>query len=285
MKVFPVSILLLCVLAQTLRAATTLPAGPYGFNSFAEFDSNFKRGAGSTQRDSTGIVYIRSGTFGSAVFDTSAMSAPGGSGGSGGISGSDANNDLSNFTIQADISGSVAAMSLAGFYLRLDANEANGYLAAIKYLSPTQIAFSLSEGASVSADGATLFAQTLSLSGMTLAAGVFYPFRVSANAGRFDFDFANGAATASFTDGSVSRTIGQAGFLLRNPDAQLDNFSIVPEPNVSTLSGIALAIVLCAGARRKLSSELQQTPGRSQKGSVLTVCTIRKLAPNQRTGP
>jgi hypothetical protein len=217
MKTITISIVAVCALVQASLAATTLPVGPYGFNSYAEFDSAFKQGAGSVQRDSGGFIYIRSGSFGSAVFDTSATSGPFGNGGSGGSAGSDANNDLSDFTIMFDIAGSIPSASLAGFYLRLDNTEANGYLASVQFLSPILIAFSLSEGASVSADGTIIFSQSVPLTGLTLASGSFYPFMVSANGGQFGFDFGNGAASASFTDSTVSRTVGQVGFLLRNP--------------------------------------------------------------------
>jgi hypothetical protein len=252
MKILSISIVTACALAQPGLAATTLPVGPYGFDSYAEFDGAFKQGAGSVQRDSGGFIYIRSGSFGSAVFDTSATSGPFGNGGSGGSTGSDANNDLSNFALLADIAGSISSNSLAGFYLRLDNSEANGYLASVRFLSPTQVAFFLSEGASVSADGTAIFSQVVSLTGLTLAPGSFYPFKVSANGGQFDFDFANGAATASFTDSTVSRSIGQVGFLLRNPPVQLDNFTVIPEPAAFSLLTLGAGFVLRARRYRRL---------------------------------
>jgi hypothetical protein len=255
MKVISISIVAVCALAQSSLATTTLPAGPYGFNSFAEFDTAFKRGTGSVQRDSGGFVYIRSGSFGSAVFDTSAA---GGSGGSGGLTGSDVNNDLADFTIVSDIAGLIPSAPLVGFYLRLDNTEANGYLASVQFLSPTQVTFALSEGASVSADGTTIFSQPVPLTGLTLASGSFYPFRVSANGGQFSFDFGNGAATASFTDSTVSRSVGQVGFLLRNPQVQLDNFSVVPEPRVLCLLSLGICLVLVAQRYRSSGSLIQR---------------------------
>jgi hypothetical protein len=248
MRTFSILIATACASAQSCLAATTLPFGPYGFDSFNNFDATFKRGAGSVQCN-PGFVYIRSGSFGSAVFDTSAMSGPFGNGGSGGSTGSDANNDLSNFAILADIS--VFPNSLAGFYLRLDNSEANGYLASVQFLTTTQVAFSLSEGASVSADGTTLFSQIVSLNGLTLASGTFYSFEVFANGGQFDFDFGHGAATASFTDNTVSRSIGQVGFLLRN-SSQLDNFALIPEPGTFSLLSLGVGFVLCAWRRCRL---------------------------------
>lgn len=242
MKTSFLSFITAFVLTQPSLFATTLPVGPYPFDSYAEFDSAFKRGAGSVQRDSGGYIYIRSGDFGSAVFDTSAV----GSGGGGGLTGSDANNDLSDFTVLADISGSISSASLVGFYLRLDDTEANGYLASVQFSSADQVTFSLSEGASVSSDGTEIFSQSVSLVGLTLSSGSYYPLRVSANGGRFDFDFGDGAAAASFTDSTVSRSVGQVGFLLRHPDVRLDNFTVVPEPTTPMLlaAGACVAFML-----------------------------------------
>jgi hypothetical protein len=256
MKIISVLFVTACALAQPSFAATTLPVGPYGFNSYADFDTTFKRGTGSVQGDLRGFIYIRSGSFGSAVFDTSAA---GGSGGGGGLTGSDLNNDLSDFKILADIAGSIPSMPLVGFYLRLDNTEANGYLASVQFLSPTQVAFALSEGASVAADGATIFSQSVPLTGLTLVSGSFYPFSVTANGGEFSFDFGNGAATVAFSDSSVSRTVGQAGFLLRNPQVQLDNFSVVPEPRGSYLLSLGVGLVLLArGIRRAWRKDIRK---------------------------
>lgn len=268
MKTISISIVTLCALTQSSVASTTLPVGPYGFDSgpnpFSAFDATFKRGAGSVQCK-PGFIYIRSGSFGSAVFDTSATSGPFGNGGSGGSTGSDANNDLANFTIISDVAGTISSNPLVGFYLRLDNSEANGYLASIQFLSATQVRFSLSEGAAVSTDGATIFSQSVSLTGLTLASGSFYSFRLSASGGQFDFDFGNGAATASFTDSTVSRTVGQVGFLLRNPDVKLDNFSVVPEPSVSCLLNFGTCLVLVAQRYRSGNGLAQRCKNAADK--------------------
>jgi hypothetical protein len=278
MRAIYIAIVTVCAMAQSSFAATTLPFGPYGFDSFAGFDSTFKQGAGSVQRDSGGFVYIRSGSSGSAVFDTSALSGPFGNGGSGGSTGSDANNDLSDFTISADIAGSISSLSLMGFYLRLDGGEANGYLASVQFLSPTQIAFSLSEGASVSSDGSAIFSQSLQLRGLTLAAGSYYSFNVSANGGQFDFDFGNGAGTATFTDSSISRTVGQVGFLLRNPQVQLDNFSVVPEPGASSLLSLGACSFLLSWRYGKSGRKSDRAKSRSEQSGRRTKSVQRTAA-------
>lgn len=237
---------------QVAECATILPVGPYGFDSWAEFDSNFKRGSGSVQRDGAGFVYIRSGTFGSAVYDTSAT---GGSGGGGGVTGSDANNDLSNFTIKASVSGTVGGSTPAqvGFYLRLDATEANGYLAAVALTSSTQVTVSLWEQSSVSSVGTLLHTQAILVSGTTVQSGLWYPFAVTASGSAFVFDFNNGSAVGSYADSTLSRTIGQVGFMLSQSSARLDNFAItavVPEPSSSVLVLIGLVGSVTCGVMR-----------------------------------
>ncbi|HET6407364.1 MAG TPA: hypothetical protein VFG14_05740 [Chthoniobacteraceae bacterium] len=132
---------LLCV-----RAATILPIGPITFSTNADYDSKFKESVFDTgnTRNPSGYVQVQGFQFGPAIFDTSAS---GGLNGFGGTAGNDANNDLSNFTISADLATSEAGLFGGGFLLRLDNAEANGYFAAFLSASENSVEFSLFEGA------------------------------------------------------------------------------------------------------------------------------------------
>jgi hypothetical protein len=221
------------------QAATILPVGPITFGTNTSYDANFKESAfdpGNT-RNAAGYLQLQGFQYGPAIFDTSAS---GGLNGSGGTAGNDANNDLANFTISADLASSEVGQFGGGFLVRLNSDEANGYFASVLSASASSVVFDLFEGASLGGGfGTNIFSSTVPMSGLTFAINTFYPFKVTASSGTFAFDFGSGAATASFTDTTLSATTGQVGFVLTtaSPTAatRLDNFAIVPEPNTASL--------------------------------------------------
>jgi hypothetical protein len=221
------------------RAATTLPIAPITFGTNASYDSNFKESfidPGNT-RNANGYLQLQGFQFGPAIFDTSATD---GSNGFGGTGGSDANNDLSNFTISADFATSEVGAFGGGFLLRLNAAEANGYFASFVVAGPSSVTFDLFEGAGLNEGlGFNIFSTTVFLTGLSFATDTFYPFKVTANNNTFSFDFGSGAGKASFSDSTPSATVGQVGFVLltSGPSAatRLDNFAIVPEPGTASL--------------------------------------------------
>ncbi len=224
--------------------ATTLPVGPITFDSNADYDNNFKESPtyNGIYRSPNGYLEILGSTTawpaGQALYDTSAT---GGVGGQGGTGGQRANCDLSNFTISADLASSVSGQIHAGFLLRLDSSDANGYLATLDTNGP-QASFAVFEGTSLTTPGSLIFSKAISTIPFAPAANTFYNLAVTVNGGTFSFDFDHGIATATFTDASVTATSGQVGILLEPPpppqggSAQLDNFTIVPEPGTGCLS-------------------------------------------------
>ena len=96
-------------------------------------------------RSSNGYLELPAVQIGLAVYDTSATGGANGSGGTGGL---DANNDLSNFTISADVASSVAGGIGAGFLLRLNSSEANGYAVGVHATGTNSVKFDIGEGVS-----------------------------------------------------------------------------------------------------------------------------------------
>ena len=147
--------------------------------------------------------------------------------------------DFSNFTISADLASSSGQIH-AGFLLRLDSSDANGYLATLDTSGP-QASFAVFEGASLTTPGSLIFSKAISTIPFASAANTFYNLKVTVTGGTFSFDFDHGIATATFTDTSVTATSGQVGILLEPPpppqggSAQLDNFTVVPEPGTGSL--------------------------------------------------
>ena len=241
-------------------SATTLPVGPITFSSNADYDANFKESSfNGISRSTSGYLEVSGVPTATAAFDTSAT---GGVNGSGGTGGSDANNDLANFTLSADVASSVAGGIGAGFLLRLNNSEAGGYLAVVHTQGTSSVTFDIGEGASLTSAGANIFSRTISLSGLTVAANTFYHYKVTISGGTFSFDFGSGAATASFTDTTVTATVGQAGILMDtfSPSSatRMDNFSIVPEPPNSTFVLVASFIFVAYHLRRKPLLALSQ---------------------------
>jgi hypothetical protein len=237
-----------------------LPVGPITFSANSDYDKAFKEPAipqlDDMQRDAAGYLSVFNTPTSIAIYDTSAS---GGAGGSGGVTGSDANNDLSNFTISADLASSFAGVG-GGFLLRLNASEAGGYTAAVHNLNPFAVAFDLFEGSSAISAGFNIFSTVVPLPiGFSVAPNTFYTFKVTATGGKFDFDFAGGAATATFTDFTPSATVGQVGIVVDNlgpgGTARLDNFRIaaVPEPSSVVLAALAAVVPLarCLRSRRR----------------------------------
>jgi len=225
--------------------ATIMPVGPITFSANASYDANFKEASinpGNT-RNANGYVQLQGFQYGPAVYDTSAT---GGSNGSGGSGGNDANKDLSSFTISGDLASSEFGEFGLGFLLRLNTAEANGYFAAMLATGPNEVRFDLFEGAGLTQGfGSNIFPSTVTMLGLTFATNRFYPFKVTVLNGDFTFNFGNGAATANFTDTTLSASTGQVGFVLltASPSAasRLDNFAIVPEPNAASLAFLGLA--------------------------------------------
>jgi hypothetical protein len=246
-------------------AATTLPVGPITFGTNADYDSRFKESAFDTgvTRNAAGYLQVQGFQYGPAVFDTSAS---GGLNGAGGTAGNDANNDLSNFTISADLASSEVGQFGGGFLLRLNSAEASGYFAGVLSASATSVTFDLFEGSGLTTgNGTNIFSTTVPLTGLSFATNTFYPFKVTASNGTFSFDFGSGAAKASFTDTTVSATTGQLGFVLTtaSPTAatRLDNFTIVvPEPSTAAL--------LLAGFGGALPQQSRRSPARQPRSSA-----------------
>lgn len=249
------SALIVSILPAT--ASTTLPFGPLTFGSASDYDSNFKEPVGGN-----GITWNAAGnissssaatspviTTASAVFDTTAT---GGSGGSGGTGGSDNNNDLGNFIVSSTISvTNRTGDTLFGYFLRLDANEANGYLALVQVGQGT-VSFRVFEGVGLATTslGTGSIYNSGDISTPT-AINTAYNFSVTVNAGTFWFDFNNGAATSNFTDSTVTATVGQTGIFFRTPamdnaTVTMDNFQItaIPEPSAAMLGLLGAASLL-----------------------------------------
>jgi hypothetical protein len=248
-RYFPQTLLVAALLTPLIgaHAATILPVGPITFSTNASYDSAFKEDAATAGilRSVGGFVQLQGPTVGLAVYDTSAT---GGANGSGGTAGSDANNDLSNFTISADFSSNDIGFFGIGFLLRLNAAESNGYYAAVVRTGPSSVTFDLTEGASLAdGPGNNIFSQSVILTSQTINANQTYPFKLTVIGGNFAFDFGSGAATASFTDNTVSATTGQVGFSLATATpssvTRLDNFAIgaVPEPSAALLVVVGAA--------------------------------------------
>jgi hypothetical protein len=257
-----ISVLALLLLSPQARcrAATVLPVGPISFNSNSEYDSAFKESnpmLASLQRDAAGNVSLFNTQTSLAIFDTSAS---GGVGGNGGLIGSDANNDLSDFTISADFASTLPGIG-GGFLLRLNSSEANGYAVRVHNIDPLLVVFDVFKGASAMSAGFQIFSTGVPLPiGSAVAANTFYTFKVTVVGGTFTLDFANGAAKATFTDFAPGATVGQVGIVVDNlapgATARLDNFRIaaVPEPSslvLAALAGIIPLSHLVRGRRRR----------------------------------
>jgi hypothetical protein len=237
----------LATMCVSLGKATTLPVAPITFGTNADFDKNFwdesaYPGITRVFSGSNGYVQLNGYQTGVTVYDTSAT---GGANGQGGTGGSDANGDLSNFTISADLASTLPTIS-GGFLLRLNNNNSYGYLAHAYAPNSTQIQFDLYRNASVTTTGTRIFTKTVPISGPPLAANTFYNVAVTASGGTFSFNFAHGEATATFTDTAVSATVGEVGFVLDTPNPftpmELDNFAITPAPEPSSVLLLATAL-------------------------------------------
>lgn len=240
-------LLFLFLVGDICTAATILPVGPITFSSNTDYDNNFKEQGSYNllSRDAAGYVTLPPSFPGTglAIYDTSSI---GGLNGLGGTGGSDANNDLSNFILSADFGG---ARIDGGFIVRLNNSEAMGYHTRITALSTTSVAFELWEGSSLSSAGLPIFTTSVNLIGLTIDANSMYPFKVTVKDAQFDFDFANGAAKASYTDPTLIATIGQVGIVLAGSSSsgsnlRMDNFQIqaIPEPSL-IFAGVALGAV------------------------------------------
>jgi hypothetical protein len=237
-------------------AGTTLPVGPITFSSNSQYDANFKEpiGFAGIFRNAPGSLELFGSPTGTAAFDTGAT---GGSSGFGGTGGPNVNNDLSNFTISADFASTNPNGIGGGFLLRMNNSEAGGYAASVHSISTSTVTFQLHESSGLFGAGPLIFSQNVSLANLTLVANTFYNFKVTATDGTFQFNFASGAATASFTDATVSATTGQVGIIMDTINVSaaqyLDNFAIVPEPASVLLMGSAIAAFLAISPGRPFS--------------------------------
>jgi len=241
----------------SVGTATTLPVGPITFSSNSDYDNNFRESppVNGILRSANGYLELSGTPTGIAVFDTSATGGANGQGGTGGL---DVNSDLSSFTISADVASSVAGGIGVGFLLRLNSSEAGGYVAGAHFFPPfttgtNKVAFDIGEGAGFTGAGLRIFHQEVPVSSTPLA-DTFYNFKVSVSGGTFSFDFNHGAASASFTDTTVTATSGQVGIVLdaASPFAatRLDNFTIVPEPSTFALLTTGVASLLLMAWRQ-----------------------------------
>ncbi|HWL53922.1 MAG TPA: hypothetical protein VNQ90_15890 [Chthoniobacteraceae bacterium] len=233
-------------LAGSARAATLLPVGPIDFDANSVYDESFRtNGLTGIKRSEIGGVNFglrAAQDTGAAVFD---QSSTGGTGGKGGTAGGQANNDLSNFTISGDLRfTSRTPANVGGFFLRLDDNDGNGYLATVE-LSSTKATFRLYEGVGVTAmpdAGQQIFSQEASFTSATTG---WYRFSVTLEGDTFSFDLGDGTLTASYTDLTPTRSTGQVGVYLAGgsgsgSSTNLNHFHIAPIPEPSALALVAI---------------------------------------------
>lgn len=217
---------------MALQSAMAQWITPIYFDRLSDYDTLFKesRPNDGISLIAPGHLTIQGNRIGLAVFDTSAW---GGFGGSGGTTGNDREDAFGDITLSSWISCSSegAVFFRAGYLLRLDENEANGYLVQVTSSQTRAVTFEIYESSGLSQSGDRIFIQTVALNTIELASDTWYTFKVQAEGGTFRMDFANGEATASFTDRSVSATEGQLGVMLAsiNPftAVNLDTFSVI----------------------------------------------------------
>ncbi len=254
-----------CVFAGSVSAATLLPVGPIVFDAHADYDTNFRtNGLTGITRTSTGGYGLRAATtsgsvIGAAVFDESSTNV--GTAGKGGTSGSQTNNDLSDFTISANVQFNARATSnVAGFFLRLDNNDSNGYLATVELIGSSNITFRLYEGVGITSAptaGQEIFSQQIT---QGFAISTWHEFSVTAEGNAFSFSFqdsSNNLVTASYIDPTLTRTVGQTGVYLTagsSGGTNMNQFEItaIPEPSALVLLTIPMAIFYLQGQRKRM---------------------------------
>ncbi|HEV7301297.1 MAG TPA: hypothetical protein VGN72_18180 [Tepidisphaeraceae bacterium] len=240
------------------KAATILPV-TIDFEESTDYDSNFKEPANAANdgiswispgaTPGNGRLSVGSGLVATAVFDTSAT---GGAGGAGGSGGGDVNNDLLNFTASATLrTNALSSSSQVGFFVRLDSNESNGYLALASLDTSSGIRFRLFSASSASAPttGTNIFDnESTRGAGGDIAANTNYRYQFTAQGNVFTFKLLSADGTTTlrediFTDttnggAGYKVTAGQLGLRMLNDSATpgsatvVDNFSVqaVPEP-------------------------------------------------------
>lgn len=250
------------------------PVGPNHFVTANDYDSNFKEGAtfNGISHDSSGYLTLSQGSTGIAIYDSSSY---GGSSGSGGTDGDDYDDNMEDISVSAWIGSSnyYQAAFRAGYLLRMDNNESNGYLVQVTSLDSENVAFEVYEGAGLTQTGSRISYQVVSLNTLTLETDTLYAFKVSLVGGLFTMDFANGEATASYTDSSLSTMSGQVGIMLGRPspivEIHLDTFTIVDKdgapnpPSDISLTGTSVeeneARVVDVGQFTSLDPDLSST--------------------------
>jgi len=231
-------------LTLALTARAQFPT-PLLFDTNNDYDAYFKETPpfDGIVRSPEGFLELKGSSTGTAVFDSS---TDGGAQGNGGDDGSDFDDYFEDLTFASWISCSDyhAPFFRVGYLIRLDENEANGYLVQITSSeSPEGVFFQVYEGASTTESGTRIYQQFLSLDWGTLAVDTNYAFKVSIASGTFTMDFANGMAHATFTDPSVSTLSGQIGILLATANpfmaVRMDSLSVV-EGNTHPPSDVQL---------------------------------------------
>lgn len=205
--------------------------GPIEFDTDSEYDDYFKEAAQGTEihRDDRGYLTLQGSPLGLAVYD---RSSSGGSNGNGGTSGNDDDEYFDEIMISSWISCSDyhQAQFRAGYLLRLDENEDNGYLVQITSLQDNYVAFEIYEGSGFPQRGNRIFRQEVALDSLRLETDTWYAFKVSLVDGTFTMDFANGEANATFTDTSISAHAGQVGLLLETANpyiaVHMDSYAV-----------------------------------------------------------
>ncbi len=215
---------MLCCFAQTICLATSLPVGPIDFYDNPAFDNHFRtdgvaeitRSNAVSQQDDV-ASYLRIATnkesvTGIAIFDETSTGAlvPG----KGGTTGNQKNNDLTDFTISADLRFNARTpLNVAGFFLRLDDSDENGYLATIE-LSRKSATVRLYKGAGITTvpnPDLEIFSEQVDLPSLL---NTWYRFSVTVVGDTFRFDFNDKQIETTYTDTELSRTVGQVGIYL-----------------------------------------------------------------------
>lgn len=243
-----------------VKMSTLLPQS-FDFAAASDYDANFKEGTvnGIYRESATGKLRVANGGTGMAVLDMRATAGANGVGGTGGL---DANVDLDNFSISARTrTTAFGNTSQVGFLLRLNDNEAGGYLALASFDDATGISFRLFEGASLESVGTQIYINSNRAAAPDLALNTDYFFRVTAVGSQFTFEWLNSAGTVVYTqttnDGTLTSSVGQAGVRLRasGETVYLDDLTLalpsvgsalsltaVPEP--TSLAAIGGAMLL-----------------------------------------
>ena len=218
------------------------------FDSTSDYDNNFKEGAVNSGLSLSGsgrimeLIGDGSTTTGITFLD---MGATGGAGGTGGTAGPDFNNNLDDFIITMDMSRSFHTGDRSiGFLLRLDNNEANGYLARMNFNNDNlNISFEIFRVGN-SVETLTSIYNSGNINTGTIPPSQLRRLSLKVEGPNFNFDFDNGSALASYTDLTPNLSPGQVGVytqLTSNGGRNMfDNFRITPIPSDEIVANYAV---------------------------------------------